>query len=141
MRKNLRKDAHFIIENTLREINPQKAVKEALFSYSESAYIFAIGKAAWAMAKAAVDSLGSRILGGVVITKYEHSMGEIEGLCIFEGGHPLPDENGARASEYALEFFGSLSAADNIIFLISGGGSALFECPEDGVSLADIEGI
>ena len=141
MSTKLRKDADFIINRTLKEINPHKAVQDALRGYSGNAYIFAIGKASWTMAKAAKEALGERALGGAVITKYDHSMGEIGNLRIFEAGHPLPDENGATASEYAVNFFGSLSAEDNIIFLISGGGSALFECPEEGVSLKDIEGL
>ena len=135
----LRNDAMYIIENTLKEINPKKAVQDVLTGYDSNAYIFAIGKAAWTMASAAGEALGERVLGGIVITKYGHSMGEIGNLRIFEAGHPLPDENGTVASEYAVNFFGSLSAGDNIIFLISGGGSALFECPEEGVSLKDIE--
>jgi len=138
----LRRDANFIIEQTLKEIDPHKAVQDALKDYPHNAYIFAIGKASWTMAKAAVDALGEKcVLGGVVITKYDHSMGEIGNLRIFEAGHPLPDENGAIASEYAINFFGSLSSDDNIIFLISGGGSALFECPEEGISLKDIEAL
>jgi len=140
MSTKLREDAGFIIKNTLKEINPHKAVQDALKDYSGNAYIFAIGKAAWSMARAASEALKERALGGVVITKYDHSMGEIGNLHIFEAGHPLPDENGAIASEYAINYFGSLSDDDNIIFLISGGGSALFECPEVGVSLKDIEG-
>ena len=59
--------------------------------------VTAIGKAAWRMARAAADSLGSSITGAVV-TKYEHSMGDIPGLEIFEAGHPVPDENGFRAT-------------------------------------------
>jgi len=139
MDNKLRKDASFIIEQTLKEINPHKAVKDALADYVGTAYIFAIGKAAWTMANAAWEALGENALGGVAITKYNHSLGAIGNLRIFEAGHPLPDENGAVASEYAIDFFGSLSEKDNIIFLISGGGSALFECPETGVSLKDIE--
>jgi len=139
MDNKLRKDAAFMIEQTLKEINPHKAVQDALAGYVGQAYIFAIGKAAWTMANAAWEALGEDALGGVVITKYDHSMGSIGNLRIFEAGHPLPDEKGAAASEYAIDFFGSLSENDNIIFLISGGGSALFECPEVGVSLKDIE--
>ena len=141
MKLKLREDAAYVIENTLKEINPHKAVQEALLGYTEKAYIFAIGKAAWTMAKAAWEALGENVSGGVVITKYDHSMGEIGDLCIFEAGHPLPDENSVAASKYALNLFSNLSENDNIIFLISGGGSALFESPEDGVTLKDVEGL
>jgi len=122
MSTKLRKDAHFIIEETLKEINPHKAVGDALKGFSKSAYIFAIGKASWTMANAAYEALGARALGGVVITKYDHSLGAIGDLRIFEAGHPLLDENGVAASEYAIDYFGALSESDNIIFLISGGG-------------------
>jgi len=139
MGSKLREDAARVIENTLKEINPYKAVQETLKEFSDKAYVFAIGKAAWVMAEAANETLGERALGGVVITKYGHSMGDIDGLRIFEAGHPLPDKNSVAASEYALNFFSGLSENDNIIFLISGGGSALFEYPENGVDLNDIE--
>lgn len=131
MNHNLRKDAEQIICRALRAVQPDAAVRRTLESYTSGkgrCILVAIGKAAWQMAKAAVDTLG-RVDGGIVITKCGHSKGDIPGLLCLEAGHPVPDEGSFSATEKALELTGSLSADDTVIFLISGGGSALFELP------------
>ncbi len=131
MNHNLRKDAEQIICRALRAVQPDAAVRRTLESYTSGkgrCILVAIGKAAWQMAKAAVDTLG-RVDGGIVITKYGHSKGDIPGLLCLEAGHPVPDEGSFSATEKALELTGSLSADDTVVFLISGGGSALFELP------------
>lgn len=131
MNHNLRKDAEQIISCALKAVQPDAAVRRTLESYTSGkgrCILVAIGKAAWQMAKAAVDTLG-RVDGGIVITKYGHSKGDIPGLLCLEAGHPVPDEGSFSATEKALELTGSLSADDTVIFLISGGGSALFELP------------
>ena len=81
------------------------------------------------MAHAAVEQLGSRISSGVVITKYGHSQGDLPGLKIFEAGHPVPDDNSFAATDEAIRAVSGLTADDTVLFLISGGGSALFEKP------------
>ena len=81
------------------------------------------------MAKAACDQLGSRISGGVVVTKYDHSRGPIANLAIYEAGHPVPDKNSFRATQAAIDAVTGLTAQDTVLFLLSGGGSALFEKP------------
>jgi hydroxypyruvate reductase len=81
------------------------------------------------MAKAATDLLGDRVARGVVITKYDHAQGPIKGLDIFEAGHPIPDENSFRATQAAIELVKPLGAGETVLFLVSGGGSALFEQP------------
>ena len=90
--------------------------------------LVAAGKAAWQMARAAVETLG-RVDGGVVITKYGHVKGALPGVTCCEAGHPLPDANGFAATEQALALVRGLTAADTVLFLLSGGGSALFEQP------------
>ncbi len=111
---------------------PDTAVRKALdgteFGKGRTVLV-AVGKAAWQMAHAAVEQLGSRISDGVVITKYGHSRGDLPGLKIFEAGHPVPDENSFRATEAAIAAVSGLTADDTVLFLISGGGSALFEKP------------
>jgi len=120
---------------------PKSAVLAALSGrqFNGGLYLVAIGKAAWSMAAAAQEALGSRITDGVVITKYGHAKGELGGLKIVEAGHPIPDYNTVRGTKIALDMTGDLGADDEVLFLVSGGGSALFEMPEDGVSLTDIE--
>ena len=59
-------------------------------------------------------------------------------MTIYEAGHPIPDANGIRATEHALRLADALGAQDRMIFLVSGGGSALFEALPEGVSLEEL---
>ena len=128
---DLRGDAHRIINRALREALPEQAVKRALLGLSlpERVTLVAVGKAAWTMAKAATELLGERVARGVVITKYGHARGPLPRLAIFEAGHPVPDENAFRATRAAIDLARPLGAVDTVLFLVSGGGSALFEQP------------
>lgn len=81
------------------------------------------------MARASLNLLEDRIVGGIVITKYEHSEGPLRDFEIYEAGHPQPDENTYRATRKVLDTCQSLDADTEILMLISGGGSALFELP------------
>ncbi len=129
---DIRKDADEIIKHAIKEVQPYDAVKRALSgaSFENGRLILvAAGKAAWSMAEAAVSELGEKITRGVVVTKYDHSKGNLPGIEIFEAGHPVPDENSFYATEIALKMTEKLSRDDTVLFLLSGGGSALFEKP------------
>ncbi|MCL2266413.1 MAG: glycerate kinase [Treponema sp.] len=134
-------DAKKIIDDVIKENQPQEAVREALqkHKFSKNIYLLAIGKAAWTMAQAAERELGERIKKGIVITKYDHSRGDLQGMEIIEAGHPISDENTLTAAEKAIEMAQNLGADDELLFLISGGGSALFEYPLEGLTLDDIK--
>ena len=125
-------DANVIMKAALNAALPDTAVEKALAQlpdYSGRLVLVAAGKAAWQMAAAAHRNLGDRICGGVVITKYDHAMGPIGNLRIFEAGHPVPDENSYAATQAAIDAVAELTEADLVLFLLSGGGSALFEKP------------
>ena len=93
------------------------------------------------MAKAAHESLGDRIENGVVVTKYGHVMGPIASFDCREAGHPVPDENSFCGTQAALDLVSGLTEKDTVLFLLSGGGSALFEKPLiPGAELQDITG-
>ena len=141
--QNVRNDAKQMIKNIIDDNMPGTAVTNALKSHEfcENLYMVAIGKAAWTMAKSACDFLGSKLKKGIVITKYEHSMGELSNCEVFEAGHPVADENTISATAKAIELVSGLGRGDEVLFLVSGGGSALFEKPLDGISLADITGV
>ncbi len=91
--------------------------------------VISVGKAAWEMALAAKQSLKRPFDRGLIVTKYGHSKGVIEGFEIIEAGHPISDENSVAAAETALEMTRGSNARDTVLFLLSGGGSALFEKP------------
>ena len=131
MNSTLREDADAIIRASLNAVLPDEAVRRALEAFRPGkgrVLLVAAGKAAWQMAHTAVEVLG-RVDGGVVVTKYHHGKGEIPGVACYEAGHPVPDENGFAATEQALELVRGLTAEDTVLFLLSGGGSALFEKP------------
>jgi glycerate 2-kinase len=129
---SLKNDAYKIIDSAINAALPDTAVKKALQGLDFSGgrlFLVSIGKAAWSMAKAAADMLGDKIDDGVVITKYDHSKGELPNIRIYEAGHPIPDDNSFAATEQAIKLVTNLSPEDKVLFLISGGGSALFEKP------------
>ena len=141
MNQTLRRDADQIISASLKAVLPDEAVRRALEDFhpgSGRTLLVSAGKAAWQMAKAAVSVLGN-VDGGVVVTKYEHVKGEIPGLTCYEAGHPVPDENSFSATRAAVDLVSGLTAEDTVLFLLSGGGSALFEMPlVPGEELQDI---
>ena len=128
----LKDDAMKIIDSAIQAALPDTAVKKALQGLNLTGgnlYLISIGKAAWSMAKAACEILGEQITDGVVITKYDHSKGSLPNLRIYEAGHPVPDDNSFAATEQAIQLVSGLAPEDKVLFLISGGGSALFEKP------------
>ena len=129
----MNQDAQRIIDATIQEALPGAAVGQALeqisFNPDGRLIVIAAGKAAWEMARAAMERLSRRIDAGVVVTKYGHARGPLGCLEIFEAGHPVPDENSYRATARALEAVNGLTENDSVLFLLSGGGSALFEQP------------
>lgn len=120
-----------IITTSIEAVLPDKAVQKALceLELEGDIHIIAIGKAAFAMTRAASKALNNNYVGGVCITKYEHSQGEIPRIKIFEAGHPVVDENSIKATNAAIEYASHLGKEDTLLFLVSGGGSALFESP------------
>ena len=131
MDQTLYRQANQIIQTSIAAVLPDKAVQRALNAFhpgSGRTILVAAGKAAWQMAHAAVAVLG-RVDAGIVITKYGHLLGEIPGLLCCEAGHPVPDENSFAATAKALELVRGLTEEDTVLFLLSGGGSALFEQP------------
>ena len=129
---DLRNDADIIIKEAIQNVLPDSAVVRALQEMDIKCpriHVVAVGKAAWQMAAAASKYLGSRICRGIVITKYGHVKGDIPDMTCFEAGHPVPDANSFAATGEVLRMVRPLGASDAVLFLLSGGGSALFEKP------------
>ena len=131
MNEKMRRDADQIISAAIAGVLPDEAVRSALkqMEFPGDVILVAVGKAAWQMASAAVRCLSRPPREGIVLTKYGHVQGEIPGLCCMEAGHPIPDENSFRGTEKILDMTEGLSEKDTVLFLLSGGGSALFEDP------------
>ena len=140
MNENLRRDAESIVRHAIAAVLPDRAVERALagMEFPGRVYVVAAGKAAWQMSRAAVECLKMPVTG-VCVTKYGHVMGPIDGIECIEAGHPVPDENSFRGTERVLELTRDLTERDTVLFLLSGGGSALFEKPLiPGAELQDI---
>ncbi|NBJ91804.1 glycerate kinase [bacterium 1xD42-62] len=137
----MREDAYKIIKRTIADCMPDTAVQNALkdFKLSGRVYVAAIGKAAWVMAKAAADFLGNRLEKGVIVTKYEHTKEMLDRFEIIEAGHPTPDENSILGAHKVIKLLEQAAGEDTVLFLLSGGGSALVEVPMEGLLLSDIQ--
>ena len=138
----LREEAQLIMEAALKSAMPDAAVEKALKDFKlpkGKLVLIAAGKAAWQMAKTAAEILGEHITCGAVITKYDHVKAHIPGLVCCEAGHPVPDENSFHATQQAIDLVKDLGEEDAVVFLLSGGGSALLEKPLcSGEELQDV---
>jgi glycerate 2-kinase len=147
----LRRDAKKIFLHAVHAADPQKILssqvslcqhtlrigsrKYPLAKYSR-VWVAGTGKASAAMAAYLEKLLGSRISGGLINVKYGHGQ-KLKRVRVQEAGHPLPDERGLEGAREMARMLGNLSEEDLVIFLISGGGSALLPYPIDGISLGE----
>lgn len=97
--------------------------------------IVAVGKAAIPMAEALLPQLTAPY-EAIVVTNYENAR-PVAGAIVNAAGHPVPDENGAKAAWAVEAMLLNAKPADRVIALISGGGSALLPAPVAGVTLAE----
>ena len=133
--KKMREDSRLIIDYAIDRVMPGRAVEEVLEKQGFSGgrvFLVGVGKAAWKMTEAAINVLNRRKIPfekGIVLTKYGHIYGELEKTVCLEAGHPVPDENSFKGTEEILKMTRNLNKDDTVLFLLSGGGSALFEDP------------
>lgn len=131
MNPNLHEDALHIVTSAIDAVKPDAAVRRALqgATFPGRVFLVAVGKAGWQMAHAALQCLPTPPAQGIVVTKYGHVLTDLPGIRCLEAGHPVPDENSFAATQAVLDMTADLSPADTVLFLLSGGGSALFESP------------
>ena len=131
MYQTLRCDAEKIARGAIAAVSPEAAVRRVLTgkTFPGRLYLVSVGKAGWKMARAAVSCLEQPLEQGIVVTKYGHVEHPIPGIICYEAGHPVPDENTFRATQAVLDITAQVSPEDTVLFLLSGGGSALFEKP------------
>ncbi|TNJ41372.1 glycerate kinase [Phaeobacter sp. B1627] len=98
--------------------------------------VIAVGKAAVPMMQAALTRLPAPPSAALVITNPEN-LCDVAGAQVVPGAHPVPDETSAAAGQQVLRVLENLSPDDQVLVLISGGGSALMVAPAAGISLAD----
>jgi hydroxypyruvate reductase len=88
------------------------------------------------MAQAVEEILGSHISGGLIVTKYGHAL-PLRRMKLVEAAHPIPDSAGIRAVHEIRELLRGLTKDDIVLVLISGGGSALWPAPAEGITLEE----
>lgn len=100
--------------------------------------VFAIGagKAAASILLGLESVLGDRLAGGCAIVKEGHHA-PLRSIELFDAGHPIPNEAGARATARLLEFLETLGPRDSVFVALTGGASALMVAPAEGLTLAD----
>ena len=102
---------------------------------AKQVFLLAVGKAACAMADAALPFLPN-LTHALIVTNYENAAA-IPGVDLIAAGHPVPDENGLRAGLRVEELLAQAGPDDQVLVLVSGGGSALLPAPVDGISLSE----
>ncbi len=134
----LRERARGLFEAGVAAADPEAALRAALAAHplapTGRREIVAVGKAARAMTRAALAVLGP--VPALIVTNRENAA-PLEGGEVRAAGHPVPDADGARAAEAVLERAAALGAGDELVVLVSGGGSALLPAPAPGLSLDD----
>lgn len=125
----------------LAAVEGRAVVREALRPYAPGSgpvWLVAIGKAAAAMAAGAQEILGPSLAQGLVITKHGHGDPALP-FELIEAGHPKPDADSLRAGERLLQFLTQVPEEASLLFLISGGASALVEALPEGMGLEALQ--
>ena len=107
-------------------------------------WLIAIGKAASAMTMGALDHLGSRCLGGLIVDKAPPADPRpfaAFGIEWLTGGHPIPTGESLAAGELLFTALARTPPGATLLFLISGGASSLVEVPVAGLRLAELQQI
>ena len=148
--KKMRRDALEIFNSSLQFVDPITAVKHHLkidgekliiqdrsfpLSSFENIYLIGFGKAAAAMARGVEEVLGNKLRAGIVNVKYGHLERVSPKIRINEAGHPVPDEAGIYGTKKIVELVSNCTEMDLVFCVISGGGSALFPSPQEGITL------
>ncbi|MCX8056930.1 MAG: DUF4147 domain-containing protein [Ignavibacteria bacterium] len=146
---NLNNELSQIIEASIYSVSPKFFFEEKIriseskiitpnfeinLNEFEKIFVIGFGKASSAMATELEKHLINRITDGVVITKYGFKT-ITRKIKVYEAAHPIPDENSLVYSQEIINLLSKASENDLVLCLISGGGSALFEVLEDGITL------
>ncbi|MHB8071190.1 MAG: glycerate kinase type-2 family protein [Candidatus Cryosericum sp.] len=148
---DLKECALQIIEEVKKAANPKQYIKESVrfdqskreiriedkvFTARGHLYVVAVGKAAPLMTEGLLEVLGSAVEKGIMVIPHGYEFATPD-FTVFNTGHPVPDAEGEVAAKTVLDFLEHTNPDDLIVFLLSGGGSALLPLPRDGITLQD----
>ena len=129
-----------MFDKAVQAVSPAAVMPDAIpLAAGGRTVLVAIGKAAGEMMRVA-RLRAERPVEGLVVTRYGHlpaGPGDWRGMEIIEAGHPVPDRNSLRGAQRALELAHGLAAGDQMLVLLSGGGSAVAAAPAPGLTLED----
>ena len=153
---NTKAMAGIIFSKVLKSVDPLFIVREyaeKIRSYYErkefnSLIVIGFGKASYQMAKAVEEVFDAHIKEGAVVTKYGHAinqhsavsdqpLAELKKIKVFEAAHPIPDAKGIAATEHIINLVENRDEKTLVLCLVSGGGSALFVSPCEGITLQE----
>jgi glycerate 2-kinase len=127
-----------------RKLNYERSILQVgddlydLSSYSR-VFVVSFGKAAHSSLEALMTRLGAGVGATGIVCAPTRPPAQVFGFRYFEGGHPMPNHESMRAAEAILRALNSLNARALVIYLISGGGSAIVEKPiSDEISFDDL---
>jgi glycerate 2-kinase len=149
--RELRQSARLIWEAALNAANPASCIRNFVRADDNTLFIdgkkvairgklivIGAGKASARMAQVIEEILGSHITGGLVVTKHGHGI-PLQRIKLVEAGHPIPDEAGHRAALDTRKLLQGLTGEDIVLCLISGGASALWTAPAEGIALEEVQ--
>jgi glycerate 2-kinase len=127
-----------LIQNKIKFFGNSLTLEDKIYEISKNIYIFGFGKSSASMAQQIEKIFGDKILDGVVITKdgYEKKLDRIK---VLSGSHPYPDERTFSNTDVLINKLKNVKKNSTVIFLISGGGSSLFEITEEGISIDELK--
>ena len=157
--RKMGEDACEILATALNAVDPYACVRQSIQKNSDSLiigkknhkldrirriFIVGFGKASVPMAKALIDSLDGGIDRADVITKdkkFLEDNGYEDLLTVHLGSHPVPTKESVKSTRSILNALPDLTENDLVLVVISGGGSALFVDPYEGISLDDLQSL
>jgi len=139
--RTLKEDLLACVERALEAARPGPRVTEAVareLTGAPSVHVVAVGKAAVGMADGAAAALGDRLASGLIVTTAPGPPRAPGGFRLRTAGHPVPDESSVAAAHEVVDRLDRLGADDVLLFLLSGGGSALLTWPAGRLVLDDL---
>jgi hydroxypyruvate reductase len=143
-KQQYREDLLSIYHTALQSVVGDEAVKRALHEqgYDEPCHLIAIGKAADAMTRGAIEVLQDKVLSGIAINKtgsFTQALLAEQRIQCVEGEHPVPTEKSLQAGQALLQYIQQLPVDAECLVLFSGGASSLVEVLADGWTLGDLQ--
>jgi hydroxypyruvate reductase len=128
--------SHLALTGNFLSLKTGSALKKIDLRHFKKIFLFGAGKASAPMAAACEEILKNRITAGLIVTKYGHSS-PLSEIRTIEAGHPVPDRAGFDGAKKMISRLRACRIDDLVIFLASGGASALLPHPASSISLAE----